>query len=1446
LYFTNGAEYYSSNYGYKPSAELDGRYSCEIDFAGDKITDVNMIKIQASNNCTGNDSGYGVQSYTCWETNNGKINASKRRTDGVQSKEWADINNTNGRKGVCNISECRTLSDVNNEVACVTQPASDDYTNNWQCWATSGSNTNITGASVEPAEYRKTFVSGLWNSNTFQWDSASPYYCKQKEGECRTRADVESNVACLTGADNAANWKCHTISLDPSVDNIGSTQMSNTELDYWRKNYQRINYTDTNLRNRKGVGNCTTTSEVCRKQRDVEKEITCHNSSDNYVCWEILNPADSNVQARRTNTMRKNYDRESKECGELSDCTRESDALHTASNMCYGIGEDYENAHISGKRCYMINETDVDTNTPWNVPVRKGIRYNTADGYADGRLTKFVQGNVQGSTSIIETFNTHHTTTNGYSYGPGPYGRGHPGHGPYGPGPPGHVTQIVMGAGINNYNENETSSPYYKCESRACPTDSYETKAALCAAQEVSCYVQDQDVDTYVQSNTRSNMSMVYDSNQDSCVPPAGCSVRPYCSYQEVLTNNANAFDSSEVGLTDCSAETLYGSKYVWTLETNDKDSIESPESDTNKSAYAKWLPMNNNTTSTSNNLCVRNGAITMADPREVSKSNQEYICQCQPEHYSLRYFRESNYSDNSSKGYSNIQDLEWNMCDDSECARFSVYSAYVKQIGCVGEDQLSNIEIPNDERMMNCYNQNACSHLCLTGGMDDTYTTGSTAQEVMCKAPRTNDIMNRYTYDPKDDVVNNITGEEDTCIINDCSMDGYPLCALPDNNDTTPWSNTTNYSGSTITNTSRDLLDESVDKPAYRDQNNVQHNTSCADNITTDTKKRGVYKYTRTVSKTPTDEETCIQNQRTDTKFVVESVDNENFCPIHCKKASKYTQGTCETDCDFTGSSRTDTKNITTQPEYDGDACTIGEPQGVIVSGNTLRKTVHDGCPSQLPCCNPSNSDHYNVSHSYTNAKVSNNKTQGHVNTNNLQSYYDNPNSIPCNTRITKRSTYSRNTQICKDGTIPDDTTASQDNNDTCDVDCVVSAWSDWGPCSTQCGSGKQTRTRSITVNQVGNGAACSNLGETRKCNNLPCCTDADIQYTFTLNGGQKATISKQDWDNDERVSFTNPIYGFDKSNWEENSMPEHASTSGTIQVSASYNNSCTPANNSTPTNLQTTSRLVAHKACTDNDYEVNHDRYKYDGSFYQSIDAVPCGSTCGDITNILTFKKKIQSRNCDGDDEIRNGSLTKNCGPCVKTSGDYRFFHIMFHINNDVIPSNASLMDDFRFLIGGTSSGNIYASKTPKSLQTTKYNRDYMVFELYNNNNFQRPKLSGDSHWRYDGVDEELTPYFPRYGNAGWGTPDVLQTNTSFKKIKGFDAKTSVYKIKTGTGTVKWLQVDRAVYNDSIIKWVTNESQATEFLIFNYTHRTDINGGLLDGSHHDTNLSWLWMRMD
>ena len=57
--------------------------------------------------------------------------------------------------------------------------------------------------------------------------------------------------------------------------------------------------------------------------------------------------------------------------------------------------------------------------------------------------------------------------------------------------------------------------------------------------------------------------------------------------------------------------------------------------------------------------------------------------------------------------------------------------------------------------------------------------------------------------------------------------------------------------------------------------------------------------------------------------------------------------------------------------------------------------------------------------------------------------------------------------------------------------VDCAVSNWSPYGACTTNCGPGTKTRTRTVTKQAMGSGQPCPALTETVDCGNPPCKAD-------------------------------------------------------------------------------------------------------------------------------------------------------------------------------------------------------------------------------------------------------------------------------------------------------------------------------------------------------------------
>jgi len=84
--------------------------------------------------------------------------------------------------------------------------------------------------------------------------------------------------------------------------------------------------------------------------------------------------------------------------------------------------------------------------------------------------------------------------------------------------------------------------------------------------------------------------------------------------------------------------------------------------------------------------------------------------------------------------------------------------------------------------------------------------------------------------------------------------------------------------------------------------------------------------------------------------------------------------------------------------------------------------------------------------------------------------------------------------------------------NSQACAADCEVGDWSNWSSCTKACGSGTQTRTRSVIKPAVAGGKECSVLNETQTCNTQSCSKDCQVSEwsdwsacTKTCGGGTR-----------------------------------------------------------------------------------------------------------------------------------------------------------------------------------------------------------------------------------------------------------------------------------------------------------------------------------------------------
>lgn len=106
-------------------------------------------------------------------------------------------------------------------------------------------------------------------------------------------------------------------------------------------------------------------------------------------------------------------------------------------------------------------------------------------------------------------------------------------------------------------------------------------------------------------------------------------------------------------------------------------------------------------------------------------------------------------------------------------------------------------------------------------------------------------------------------------------------------------------------------------------------------------------------------------------------------------------------------------------------------------------------------------------------------------------------------------------------------------DFKDYCGVmDCRVSEWSEWSGCSSSCGSGQSTRTRSITHPAANGGAECSDLVQHRSCRGEGGCSkrakdkiSALRETAMLLPGKWSSKRASKTWDVRQNLkSFVQP----------------------------------------------------------------------------------------------------------------------------------------------------------------------------------------------------------------------------------------------------------------------------------------------------------------------------------
>ena len=90
--------------------------------------------------------------------------------------------------------------------------------------------------------------------------------------------------------------------------------------------------------------------------------------------------------------------------------------------------------------------------------------------------------------------------------------------------------------------------------------------------------------------------------------------------------------------------------------------------------------------------------------------------------------------------------------------------------------------------------------------------------------------------------------------------------------------------------------------------------------------------------------------------------------------------------------------------------------------------------------------------------------------------------------------------------------------NTQPCPADCEVRAWSEWSQCSLTCGTGSQSRKRTILAASQTGGKMCPQLTQTRRCNEFACPVDCKLgQFgqwspcSKTCGGGRQNRVRRE-----------------------------------------------------------------------------------------------------------------------------------------------------------------------------------------------------------------------------------------------------------------------------------------------------------------------------------------------
>jgi len=91
--------------------------------------------------------------------------------------------------------------------------------------------------------------------------------------------------------------------------------------------------------------------------------------------------------------------------------------------------------------------------------------------------------------------------------------------------------------------------------------------------------------------------------------------------------------------------------------------------------------------------------------------------------------------------------------------------------------------------------------------------------------------------------------------------------------------------------------------------------------------------------------------------------------------------------------------------------------------------------------------------------------------------------------------------------------------------TNCAVSGWSNYGACSTNCGGGTMTRTRTITTAASGGGTACPALTESMACNTATCSSTSNYLSEHVVYDDALRGFEDWSWSTSYSLAATSPV---------------------------------------------------------------------------------------------------------------------------------------------------------------------------------------------------------------------------------------------------------------------------------------------------------------------------------